>query len=169
MMRIRLAAPLTLLLALPVPVALVRQQSAPHGVERVYYIAAEEVIWNYAPAGTNLTGRPVPENEAAEAQTIKSYRKAIYREYTDDTFRIARPRSRQWEHLGILGPLIRAEVGDTVRVVFLNRTKLFCSVHPHGLAYRKESEGALYNDGTSGADRADDLIPPDKVHTFVWT
>ena len=24
---------------------------------------------------------------------------------------------REWQHLGILGPLIRAEVGDTIRVV----------------------------------------------------
>ena len=41
-------------------------------------------------------------------------------------------------------------------------------MHPHGLAYDKASEGALYDDGTSGADKADDLIKPGESHTYTW-
>ncbi len=78
-----------------------------------------------------------------------AFRKAIYREYTDASFTRLKARPPLWEHLGILGPLIRAEVGDTVKVVFKNNTKINCSMHPHGLAYTKESEGAMYNDGDS--------------------
>jgi hypothetical protein len=40
-------------------------QTATTGHTRVYYIAADEVRWNYAPAGSNLiTGQPFgdPEN-----------------------------------------------------------------------------------------------------------
>jgi hypothetical protein len=39
---------------------------------------------------------------------------------------------------------------------------------PHGLAYDKASEGALYDDGTSGADKADDLVKPGGSHTYTW-
>ena len=42
------------------------------------------------------------------------------------------------KHLGVLGPILRAEVGDTINVVFKNMassgTKF--SMHPHGLHYR---------------------------------
>jgi FtsP/CotA-like multicopper oxidase with cupredoxin domain len=41
-------------------------------------------------------------------------------------------------------------------------------MHPHGLAYDKESEGALYADGTSGAAKKDDLVPPGGIHSYTW-
>jgi FtsP/CotA-like multicopper oxidase with cupredoxin domain len=49
------------------------------------------------------------------------------------------------------GPTLRAEVGDTIEVVFLNRLRYPASMHPHGVRYMKDSEGSPYNDGTSGA------------------
>ena len=51
----------------------------------------------------------------------------------------------------MLGPLLRAEVGDTVYIHFLNRLSVPTSIHAHGLRYGKNSEGAPYADGTSGA------------------
>jgi len=127
-----------LLLSLLIPTALsgafAQNLSKPR--VRLYYIAAEDVMWNYAPGGRNLTGTPGPENEAGINST--TYRKAVYHEYTDGTFTTLKPRPPEWEHLGILGPLIRAEVGDVVKVVFKNNTKFFCSMHPHGLASIKE-------------------------------
>ena len=60
-------------------------------------------------------------------------------------------RPADQEHLGMLGPLITAEVGDTVRVHFRNRLSFPTSVHVHGLWYAKNAEGAPYADGTSGA------------------
>src|SRR5438093_10044489 len=93
-----------------------RQTSAPRsGVSRTYYIAADEVRWDYAPRGRHLTGAPIAEPEDVATPTL--FTKAIYREYTDDTFKKPKPRSPEWEHLGILGPLIRGEVGDTITVV----------------------------------------------------
>jgi len=50
----------------------------------------------------------------------KVYKKALYREYTDSTFSELKPRPPEWEHLGIMGPLMRGAVGDTFRVVFRN-------------------------------------------------
>lgn len=46
---------------------------------------------------------------------------------------------------------MRAAVGDTIVVHFLNRLPEPVSVHPHGVFYNKSSEGALYADDTFGA------------------
>ena len=78
--------------------------------------------------------------DGARAHFIgRKAKKALYREYTDDTFSTLKPRPSEWEHLGFLGPLVRAEVGDTIRVVFRNNTKFPASVHPHGVFYAKDS------------------------------
>jgi len=94
------------------------------------------------------------------------YTKALYREYTDSTFRT---RKSQPAHLGSLGPTIRAEVGDTITVVFKNRTRFRASIHPHGVFYNKDGEGTPYNDGTSGANKADDAVPAlNGTFTYHW-
>lgn len=157
---------LLFLIALRSPLATGSPASASSKI-RIYYIAAEDVIWDYAPHGRNLTGTPGPENEADPIPT--TYRKAIYHEYTDGTFSALKPRPPQWEHLGILGPLIRAEVGDTIRVFFKNNTKFFCSMHAHGLFYTKESEGAIYSDGASVDAKKGDAVPPGQTYTYTWT
>ncbi len=142
--------------------------------ERVYFIAADEVEWNYAPGDVDLIkGEPYGDKasvfiERGPDRIGRIYRKAVYREYTDATFTTRKPIEPQWQHLGILGPVIRAEVGDTIRVVFRNNTHLPQSVHAHGVLYDKRSEGALYNDGTSDQDKTDDAVAPGGTHTYVW-
>jgi len=131
-----------------------------------YYIAADELVWNYAPRGRNLTGIPGPEREGS---SVTTFRKAVYHEYTDATFRTLKPRPPEWEHLGILGPLIRAEVGDVIKVIFKNNTNLICSMHPHGLAYGKDSEGALYSDGNPADSKLGAAVPPGQTYTYTWT
>lgn len=76
--------------------------------------------------------------------TPTQYQKTRYIEYTDATFMT---RKGQPEWLGILGPVIRAEVGDTIVVDFLNRSRGPHSIHPHGLRYDKQNEGASYLGG----------------------
>ena len=142
---------------------------------RTYYIAADTVAWNYTPSGTDqVAGRPFNEMErqfveAGPGRIGSIALKSLYREYTDSSFTILKPRPPEWEHLGFLGPLIRAEVGDTIRVVFRNQTNYPASMHPHGVFYNKDSEGAPYQDGTGSADKADDGVPPGSTHTYVWT
>lgn len=46
---------------------------------------------------------------------------------------------------GLLGPTIRGEVGDTIIVTFRNMADHPCSIHPHGIAYGKQSEGLYTN------------------------
>jgi manganese oxidase len=142
------------------------------GVVRVYYIAADEVDWDYTPKGRNLAGLPhgeTSEDESAAGRGHRVYHKAIYREYTGADFKTLKTRPQQWEHLGILGPLIRAEVGDSIRVVFKNNTHLSVTMHPHGVEYKKDAEGALYEDGTSGNVKLDDRVAPGSVFTYIWT
>jgi FtsP/CotA-like multicopper oxidase with cupredoxin domain len=151
-----------------------RAQSVSPATTRVYYIAADEVNWDYAPAGRNvIAGRPFDDDENVFVQQGPSrigstYRKALFREYTDGSFGQLKPKDARWEHTGLLGPTIRAEVGDTIKVVFRNNATRPYSMHPHGVRYAKSSEGAPYNDGTSGADKADDAVPPGGTVTYTW-
>jgi len=156
---------------------LCRAQPAPDfsaGKVRVYYVAADEVEWDYAPDGINkmmgmkFSGYPNVFIEQGPHRIGKVYRKAVYREYTDATFATLKPRAPEWEHTGILGPVLRAEVGDTIRVIFKNNTTHPASIHPHGVFYNKASEGASYDDGTSGEDKADDDVQPGQTHINTW-
>jgi FtsP/CotA-like multicopper oxidase with cupredoxin domain len=141
---------------------------------RTYYVAADEVEWDYAPGGIDRFTGEEPSGLAELIMTSASdrigrvYKKALYREYTDSTFTTLKERDEDWQHLGYLGPLLRAAVGDTLRVVFRNKATVPYSVHPHGVFYTKDSEGALYADGTEGADKRDDAVQPGETHTYVW-
>ena len=153
-------------------------QKAAAGKVRTYYLAADTVTWDYAPGGIDgITGEPVnatgfftgakPDERIPKPVSTK-YLKTLYREYTDDTFKTLKPRPAEWDHLGFLGPVIHAEVGDTIKVVFRNNGDHPYSIHPHGVFYNKDSEGSPYQDGTSGKDKADDGVPPGGTHTYTW-
>ena len=134
---------------------------------RTHYIAADEVVWNYAPSGKDvIAGKPLPP--LAPMQLGWSYRKAVYREYTDATFRHLVPRPAGEAYLGLLGPIIHAEVCDTIVIHFKNNTRFPLSMHPHGVLYKKNSEGAVYADATSGVDKADDAVPTGHTYTYTW-
>jgi manganese oxidase len=146
--------------------------AATAGTTHSYYVAADEVEWNYTPLGldrmmnTPYTPSAKLFTEAGPHRIGSIYRKAIYREYTDDTFTHLKPRAPQWDHLGMLGPVLRAEVGDTIRVTFKNNGSHPFSMHPHGVFYAKHSEGAGYDDGESSDNKMG--VPPGKTHVYVW-
>jgi manganese oxidase len=149
-------------------------QSDSPGKVRTYYVAAEEVDWDYAPDGINKMMNMKFDGYAATfmqrgAHSIgKVYRKAIYREYTDATFTKLKPRGSEEQYLGILGPILHAEVGDTLRVVFKNNATRPYSMHPHGVFYNKDSEGSVYDDGSAAAAKANSIVPPGETHIYNW-
>ena len=149
------------------------QNRAAGGRARTYYVAADIVAWDYVAGGRDEI-HDVPFADSAFFRQgppqVKptSYQKMLYREYTDSGFQTLKPRPAEWRHLGFLGPILRAEVGDTIRVVFRNNGNRPYSVHPHGVIYKKDSEGAGYADGTNAADKADDGVPPGGTHVYVW-
>jgi FtsP/CotA-like multicopper oxidase with cupredoxin domain len=130
----------------------------PAGHLRVYYIAADELDWDYAPSGRNLiTGQSldIPSGPAADRIGLV-YRKAVYREYTDASFTHLKPRPPQDAYMGFLGPVIRAEVGDTVKVVFKNNTRFPARIVPQALV-PVNPVGALA------------AVPPHGVRTYEWS
>lgn len=147
--------------------------AAHSGRTRWYYIAADELEWNYVPMGKNMiTGQPFTPFQqmfttSGPHQIGGISRKALYREYTDKTFNTLKPRAAEDEYLGFLGPVIRAEVGDTVKIVFRNNGSHPYSMHPHGVIYEKESEGAGYSDNIT-AVRKGNAVPPGETFTYTW-
>ena len=125
---------------------------------RHYYIAAEPVLWDYAPLGSDVVcGMPLPP----AVLNRRSGGKIRYIQYTDETFQskvITTPR------LGILGPVLRGVTGDFLEVTFLNHTTQPLSMHPHGVKYDKDSEGSYYQP-TPGLGAA---VAPGAKFTYVW-
>lgn len=131
--------------------------SSSMAVTRHYYIAAEDVTWNYAPSGIDLlSATPIRQPWSLKL----AWPKTRYIEYTDDTFTVRKP---QPDWLGILGPVIRAEVGDEIVVDFLNRGHVAHDMHPHGLRYDKNNEGSFYIPAGKG-----DRIAPGRRFTYHW-
>lgn len=143
------------------------------GQTRTYFVSADRVTWDYTPSGRNqITGERFGETakvftESGPGRIGSGYEKCLYRGYTDASFDHLEKRPAANRYLGILGPVIRAEVGDTIKVVFRNTCPFPTSVHAHGVFYDKDSEGAPYDDGTK-ADSADDGVPPGGRHTYTW-
>jgi manganese oxidase len=135
------------------------------GQVRTYYVEAQDTEWDYAPLGYNgITDRPfemfaLPYVVADEHRIGRVYQKAVYREYTDGSFTQLSPRP---EHLGILGPVLRAEVGDTIQVVLRNTASIPVTLHAHGVAYDQADEGA-----THGA--LHESVPPGATKLYTWT
>jgi len=96
------------------------------------------------------------------------YRKALYREYVDGTFATRKPRLPQDEYLGLLGPILRAEVGETIKVVFKNNASRPFSMHPHGVFYEKASEGSMYADNVPHDQKIGSMVPPGATFTYQW-
>jgi manganese oxidase len=153
---------------------------------RTYHIGIIKQDWDYAPSKYNLTDNtPLEQDPNAQVFTVTApnrigrvYSKARYVEYTDSSFTKTRASTdpiykARYQHLGLIGPVIYAEVGDTVRVLLKNMTakadKFPFSLHIHGLKYDKKSEGAPYSDGTGGNSKTDDAIMPGQSHLYEYT
>jgi FtsP/CotA-like multicopper oxidase with cupredoxin domain len=137
--------------------------------DRVYWIAADEVQWDYAPS---FPINPMSGNEFTEDERVfveegigRRYLKSVYREYAEG-FSALKPRSPEEEHLGILGPIIRATVGDRIIVHFKNNMRFPASIHPHGVLYNKAHEGSPYVD--SDDQKMDDIVAPGDTFIYQW-
>ncbi|XP_070624220.1 coagulation factor V isoform X1 [Bos indicus] len=130
------------------------------GNRKYYYIAAEEISWDYSKFVQSDDIDYVPEDTV--------YKKVVFRKYLDSTFTKLDPQGEYEEHLGILGPVIRAEVDDVIQVRFKNLASRPYSLHAHGLSYEKSSEGKTYEDDSPEWFKEDNAIQPNKTYTYVW-
>ncbi|KAI4896148.1 hypothetical protein NFI96_020013, partial [Prochilodus magdalenae] len=143
-------------------------------ITRTFFIAIREEEWNYCPGELNrVSGKPAAQDEHAAVFLLQGphrighvYKKAVFRQYTDASYTAEIPKPA-W--LGYLGPVLRAEVEDVFEIHLRNFASRSYSMHPHGVFYEKNSEGALYPDGTSGAQKEDDGVPPNGTFTYKWT
>ncbi|XP_029097308.1 hephaestin isoform X6 [Monodon monoceros] len=144
------------------------------GKVRQYFIEAHEIQWDYGPMGHDgNTGKNLREPGSGSDKFFQksssriggTYWKVRYEAFQDETFQ-EKVQLEEDKHLGILGPVIRAEVGDTIQVIFYNRASQPFSIQPHGVFYEKDSEGTVYNDGSSHPGLV--AKPFEKV-TYRWT
>jgi manganese oxidase len=158
--------------------------TAADAVERTYFIAADEVVWDFAPSYPNnpIIGEPFTKEESvflrhAKDRIGRKYLKAVYREYTDASFTTLKPQDPAEQSLGIMGPTIHAEVGDTITVVSRNNTRFPVGIHPHGVLYAKASEGAHYVTDAAPAGQEHDHgnmpetgahVEPKGQYTYHW-
>lgn len=126
------------------------------GVVRKHYVAIEEIIWDYSPDqwdhyhNTSLSDSPAklwthqskfqhfdiisyslldPKVCSSGTTTLGTqYHKAVYREYNDSSLEHALDIP-EWQ--GMMGPIFRAEVGDTFEIHVTNRASNNYSIHTH--------------------------------------
>ncbi len=126
------------------------------GTRREYWIAAEPRRWNIIPANKNGRKRDQMLN-----QTIKkgktSFDAYAYREYTPN---FAEPKGAGT----IPGPTLMATEGETIVVHFLNRCPVPVTMHPHGLFYSNEMDGAYKGYWTDPGG----YVQPNQQFTYVW-
>lgn len=94
----------------------------------------------------------------------------MYKGYTNSSFTVETDKPA-W--LGLNGPIVRAEVGDMIQIVFMNKLKAnYMNVHSMGLGYNKANEASVYPN-VLGADvenvaGAGDAVPPGGCFTYKW-
>ncbi|XP_006149780.1 ceruloplasmin [Tupaia chinensis] len=139
-----------------------------------YYIAAQEVLWKYAPSGVNLftqTNLTEPDSisqtyfEQGPTRIGGDYAKLVFRGYTDASFQTLKERE---EHLGVLGPVIWAEVGWVIVVTFYNNATMPLSIQPHGLQYNKSNEGSFYRTRDGGTPPPSSHVNPNTTFVYTW-
>jgi hephaestin len=177
----------------PLPNAPSALASSLNGQVREYFIQAELRNWSYiegdvsngnvgsdafVSGGSDITQdvcSTLDVNAFAETHNrTYTWSKVRFVRYTDKTFTTrwtysSTEEANNWKHLGLLGPALRAEVGDTMRVWFKNAAPAPFSLHPHGVLYAKGGEGAPYADGSSDSkDKGDDIVYTGQVWPYTW-
>jgi FtsP/CotA-like multicopper oxidase with cupredoxin domain len=132
----------------------------PQGRSLDYWIAAVPVEWNIVPNGRDaIMGDEVPTADSV-------FPTVVYRRFTPNWRKpLANAPRGSADGLSIPGPLIRARVGDRLRIHFKNMDTLRHdphSMHFHGVHYQPSSDGA-HIPGFSGAGA--NVLPG---HTFTY-
>jgi len=130
---------------------------------RHYWVAAVPVTWNIVPNQRDA----IMDMMYPPSQTV--FPTVVYRRYSKNW---KRPLSNEPQGDGnqdlMPGPLLRARVGDRLRVHFKNLDTTFerpHSMHFHGVHYKPSSDGA-YLPGFSGRDGD---VKPGRTYTYKLT
>uniref|UniRef100_A0A8C2FM23 Coagulation factor VIII, procoagulant component n=1 Tax=Cyprinus carpio TaxID=7962 RepID=A0A8C2FM23_CYPCA len=131
---------------------------------RSYYIAAEEIMWDY---GIN---KPSQLMRRGMKKYFPAYKKVVFRAYHDRDFKHPIKRGEMDEHLGIMGPVLKAESNDVLTVVFKNLASRPYSFHLHGV-YDKTQGSFIPGMGPEGVKAEElpgDPVPPGEERVYNW-
>ncbi|XP_042625807.1 coagulation factor VIII-like [Cyprinus carpio] len=136
---------------------------------RSYYIAAEEIMWDY---GINKPSQLVKPREMRRGMKkyFPAYKKVVFRAYHDRDFKHPIKRGEMDEHLGIMGPVLKAESNDVLTVVFKNLASRPYSFHLHGV-YDKTQGSFIPGMGPEGVKAEElpgDPVPPGEERVYNW-
>jgi FtsP/CotA-like multicopper oxidase with cupredoxin domain len=140
----------------------VQQLVSPYqGQVREYWIQADAFYHNLVPSGVDgMMGMQYQPHQS-------SYWALGYRAYTENWGKPLPGNSSIGPNTGIPGPVLRGEVGDTLRVHFRNNDthyKYPHSMHPHGVQYTPADDGAwISSDLQPGS-----AVPPGESYSYEW-
>uniref|UniRef100_A0A8C3QVJ6 Coagulation factor VIII n=1 Tax=Cyanoderma ruficeps TaxID=181631 RepID=A0A8C3QVJ6_9PASS len=136
-----------------------------------YYIAAEEMDWDYAPVKPVSLDRNMASLylEPGPQRIGSKYKKVMFVEYEDGTFR--KRKASNLQDKGILGPVIKGEVGDQFKIVFRNLASRPYNIYPHGLTSVSSPDITVLLLGCvlPEKDVKDVPIPPGQSFTYSWS
>ncbi|WP_205697138.1 multicopper oxidase domain-containing protein [Conexibacter sp. SYSU D00693] len=125
-------------------------QATVSGPRREYWLVAEPVRWTIVP-----NKRDEMMDAAVKGRT--TFGAYAYVAYSKD---FGRPLGKAT----IPGPTLEAEVGETLVVHFRNRTKVPLTVHPHGVFYTPDMDGAYKGRFSDPGG----FVKPGATFTYVW-
>jgi FtsP/CotA-like multicopper oxidase with cupredoxin domain len=120
------------------------------GTRREYWIRAEPVRWNIVPKG-----RDAMMDKKIKGKT--KFTAYAYRAYSPGFEQPLGPAS-------VPGPLIECEIGDTVVVNFQNKLPSPVTIHPHGIFYTAEMDGAYKGRHTDPGG----FVQKNRTFQYVW-
>ncbi len=122
-----------------------------NGARIEYWIKAESMKWDAVPSGRDqMTGKKIKQKSKFTAFG--------YRAYTQD---FGQPLTKEPT---VPGPLIDATVGQTVVVNFRNETSTATTIHPHGIRYSVEMDGAYKGKYTDPSG----FVQPGEEFQYIW-
>nr|ACO95359.1 coagulation factor VIII isoform a precursor (predicted) [Dasypus novemcinctus] len=122
---------------------------------RHYFIAAVERFWDYG-----MSRSPHALRNRAQSDSGPQFKKVVFQEFTDGSFTQPLYRGELNEHLGLLGPYIRAEVEDNIMVTFKNQASRPYSFYSSLISYEETQE--------QGAEPRKKLVKPNETKTYFW-
>ncbi|XP_008590687.1 PREDICTED: coagulation factor VIII-like [Galeopterus variegatus] len=122
---------------------------------RHYFIAAVERLWDYGMS----TSPPILRNRA-QGGSVSQFKKVVFQEFTDGSFTQPLYRGELNEHLGLLGPYIRAEVEDNIMVTFKNQASRPYSFYSSLISYEEDQQ--------QGTEPRKNFVKPNETKTYLW-
>ncbi|XP_052598742.1 coagulation factor VIII isoform X2 [Peromyscus californicus insignis] len=122
---------------------------------RHYFIAAVERLWDY---GMSTTPHVLQNRD--QSGNAPQFKKVVFQEFTDGSFSQPLYRGELNEHLGLLGPYIRAEVEDNIMVTFKNQASRPYSFYSSLISYKEDQR--------QGEEPRRNFVKPNETKIYFW-